>query len=135
MREKLLSALGPILGLTLLGAALWVLHREFEQYDLGDVVGHLREVSAAQFALAIALTAVSYLLLTGYDALALRYIGKRLAWARSGSRDSPRRSRCSDRRVDVSLPRLRRKWSAFGPSSSPRPAAPRISHSSATSHC
>lgn len=82
MREKLMSALGPLLGLALLGAALWVLHREFEQYDLGDVVGHLREIGAPQFALGLLLTAVSYLLLTGYDALALRYIGKHLAWPR-----------------------------------------------------
>jgi len=82
MREKLVGALGPMLGLALFVAALWVLHREFEQYDLGDVIGHLREISAARFALALALTAVSYLLLTGYDALALRYIGKALAWPR-----------------------------------------------------
>ena len=82
MRERLVGALAPALGLALFAAALWVLHREFAHYDLRDVVGHLREISAVQLGLAAALTAVSYLLLTGYDTLAMRYIGKALAWPR-----------------------------------------------------
>jgi phosphatidylglycerol lysyltransferase len=82
MRERFVGALGPILGLGLFAAALWVLHREFEHYDLVDVLGHLREISLGQFALALALTALSYLLLTGYDWLALRYVGKSLAYSR-----------------------------------------------------
>lgn len=82
MRERLVGAIGPALGLALFAAALWVLHREFAHYDLSDVLGHLHEIRAAQLALAAVLTAVSYLLLTGYDTLAMHYIGKALAWPR-----------------------------------------------------
>ncbi len=82
MRERLVGALGPLLGLALFGGALWVLHGEFERYDLQDVLGHAREISPGALALSIGLTSVSYLLLIGYDALALGYVGRRLSWPR-----------------------------------------------------
>jgi phosphatidylglycerol lysyltransferase len=82
MRERLVGAIGPALGLGLFAAALWVLHREFEHFDLQDVIGHLREIRTDQLVLSTLLSAISYLLLTGYDTLAMRYIEKALAWPR-----------------------------------------------------
>jgi phosphatidylglycerol lysyltransferase len=82
MRDRLARVLGPLLGVALFCAALWVLHGEFAKYDLSDVLEHLREVRAPACAAALAATGVSYLLLTGYDGLALRWVGRALGWPR-----------------------------------------------------
>ena len=59
-------------------AALIVLVREFASVSPHDVLARLAIMPAHQVLAAVALTAASYLLLTGYDFLALRYVGRRL---------------------------------------------------------
>lgn len=71
--ERLARALGPVLGIALFAVALWILHREIQQYHSGDVLHHLREIAKPKLALALGLTALSYVALTGYDWLAARY--------------------------------------------------------------
>ncbi len=73
----------PLLGLTLFGVALWVLHRELAHLHYHDVVRQLHALRVSALLLAAALTALSYLVLTGYDTLSLRYIGQSLAWWRA----------------------------------------------------
>ncbi len=82
MRQRILAALGPLLGAVLLAVAIAVLRHEFQTYHLQDVLGHMREIPARRLALALALTALGYLALTGYDALAFRYIRNALAYRR-----------------------------------------------------
>jgi phosphatidylglycerol lysyltransferase len=82
VRERLLAALGPLLGLALFALAIGVLHRELSEYHLGDVVEHLGAIPRDDLALAVALTLLSYLALTGYDALALRWVGRPLSYLR-----------------------------------------------------
>ncbi len=72
----------PAVGALLLGLAAWILHRELRAYQYADLVREMRALPAARVLLAVALTALSYALLTGYDALALRYVKHPLAWHR-----------------------------------------------------
>jgi uncharacterized membrane protein YbhN (UPF0104 family) len=82
MRKKLFRSLAPLFGLLLFVAALWVLHHELRAYQLHDVMRHLRELSANRLWLALGLTAVSYLVMTGYDTLALRYVQHPLTYSK-----------------------------------------------------
>ena len=76
MKERLLAAIAPILGLALFAGAIAILHHELAAYHLADVVGHLQEIPARQLAIALLLTGAGYLTLTGYDLLAFRWIGR-----------------------------------------------------------
>ncbi|MGH2746212.1 MAG: hypothetical protein ACRDN8_27715, partial [Thermoleophilaceae bacterium] len=80
MKERFATALGPFLGLALFALAVWILHRELSEYHYDDVVGHLAAIPHRDVALAIALTVLGYLLLTGYDTLALRWVGSPLSY-------------------------------------------------------
>ena len=82
MKERFATALGPFLGLALFALAVWILHHELSEYHYGDVVGHLAAIPHRDVALAIALTVLGYLLLTGYDTLALRWVGSPLSYPR-----------------------------------------------------
>jgi phosphatidylglycerol lysyltransferase len=74
MRARLAHGLGPLLALTLFSLALYTLHHELKIYHLHDILRHLEEISLSRLLLASSLTAFSYLLMTGYDAMALRYV-------------------------------------------------------------
>jgi phosphatidylglycerol lysyltransferase len=82
MKQKVLHSLGPLFGLLLFVAALWVLHHELSAYHLHDILRRLRELSANRLSLALGLTVVSYLVMTGYDTLALRYVQHPLAYSK-----------------------------------------------------
>jgi phosphatidylglycerol lysyltransferase len=83
MKKKLLHSLPPLFGLLLFAVALWVLHRELKVYHLQDIIRHLRELPPHRLWLALGLTVVSYLVMTGYDTLALRYIRHPLAYGKT----------------------------------------------------
>ena len=72
--------LGTLLGIALFAAALWVLHHELRAYTYKEVMAALRGLPRWRLALGLALTAASYLLLTGYDALACRYLAQALRY-------------------------------------------------------
>jgi phosphatidylglycerol lysyltransferase len=84
VRQRGLAALGPLLGVALLTLAVLVLRREFQSYHLHDVVAHLRDIPARALALALVLTVLGYITLTGYDALAFRYVDNPLPYRRIG---------------------------------------------------
>jgi phosphatidylglycerol lysyltransferase len=82
MLKRLLRRLGPILGLILFAAAVWVLHRELVRYRYHDIVSQLRAIPPKNVLVAVALTLLSYLLLTFYDQLAFRYIRRPTAYGK-----------------------------------------------------
>ena len=82
MKERLLAAAGPLLGVGLFGLAIAILHHEIAAYHYHDVLQHLAAISRESIALAIGLTAAGYLSLTGYDALAFRWIRNPLGYSR-----------------------------------------------------
>lgn len=68
------SKWATIAGLVLFGLSLAVLWTLIREASVADVKTALRAVSTEQFLFALLCTVVSYLLLTGYDALALRQL-------------------------------------------------------------
>ncbi len=74
LKERLLSGIGPILGILLFGAAIAILRHELHEYHYRDVVAHLHALPPNRILLALALTVLSYLALTGYDTLAVRFL-------------------------------------------------------------
>ncbi len=75
---RLTRTLGPILGVVLFGAALWILRRALGAYHYADIAQAIHALAPAQLAAALVLTAVGYSLLVGYDLLGLGYAGHRL---------------------------------------------------------
>jgi phosphatidylglycerol lysyltransferase len=80
-----LRRLIPLVGLIALPAALVVLHRALAHQHWRELVGNLRAIPVRQIVLASGLTALNYALLTAYDALALRAIGRRLDFAKTAA--------------------------------------------------
>jgi len=67
---------------TIFAAVIYVLHRELGALHVGDVLSHFRAIPAHNLALATVLTITSYWLLSFYDLLALRYLGRTVGYAR-----------------------------------------------------
>jgi phosphatidylglycerol lysyltransferase len=82
MNRKTINLLGSLLGLALFLAALWFLHRALSEYHYRDIAREARAVPALSLIAALLLTALNYLVLTGYDALAFRYVGRNLEYGR-----------------------------------------------------
>jgi len=82
VKERIVAALPAFLGLALFALAAWILHRELGEYHAGDVLAHLRAIPPQRIAVSVGLTVISYVALTGYDGLALRWIGSRLDYPR-----------------------------------------------------
>ncbi len=83
MKTKLLHSLGSLFGLFLFLLALWVLHHELKTYNLNDILRCVGELPARRLFHGLAFTFLSYLVMTGYDALALRYIHHRLSYRKT----------------------------------------------------
>ena len=64
----------PVVSILVLVAVLALLHRSVGGYRLRDVLAQLRALPAATIWLALFFALTSYLMLTGYDLLALRYV-------------------------------------------------------------
>lgn len=73
-KQRILRLVGPVLGLALFAGALVVMQRELSAYRYADLVAQVRALPAARILLATVFAALSYAALTGYDALALRYV-------------------------------------------------------------
>lgn len=84
MRAFFVRFAGPLIGLALFVAALWVLHQALAEYRYQDITAYLERLPPAQLFAALLATALSYLVTTGYDWLALRYIRRPLSWLKVG---------------------------------------------------
>ena len=82
MKARLLRWLAPALSLLLLGAAMAVLQHQLQRYRYREVVEALGEIHAGALLAALAFTAIAYTILTGYDTLALRYVGRPMPYRR-----------------------------------------------------
>jgi uncharacterized membrane protein YbhN (UPF0104 family) len=78
MMQKTVNRLTIAVAVAMFFAAIFVLYRALENTRLIDVVGSLEALPKTRVILALALTAASYLLLTGYDFLALSYADHKL---------------------------------------------------------
>jgi len=74
--------IGPLASLLVLGAVAYVLHRELAHLHIRDVIAQLRAIPRNDILIALGLTAVNYWVLSGYDFLGLRYLGKSVRYTR-----------------------------------------------------
>lgn len=75
MKTTYLKRLVPFLGLILFVLAVMVIYRQLHDYRLHDILAWIEQMPHAQLGLALILTVFSYVIMTGYDLLALGYIG------------------------------------------------------------
>lgn len=66
-----------------IGIAAYLLYRTLSQYSLDEIIESVRAIPAAHLARAFGFAAASYLCLSFFDWLAVRYAGKPLAWHRT----------------------------------------------------
>lgn len=62
--------------------SLWVMARELRGFEYAEVSAYLGELPVLNVALAVGVTAVNFVVLSGYDALALRYVDVQLPYRR-----------------------------------------------------
>jgi phosphatidylglycerol lysyltransferase len=73
-KKTLIKRMGPFFGLGLFGVAAVVLYHQLHAYRLHDILYWIQAIPAGQTWTAVLLTACSYLIMTGYDLLALQYV-------------------------------------------------------------
>jgi uncharacterized membrane protein YbhN (UPF0104 family) len=73
-RRKIAARLGAAASLILVLVAAFVLSRTLANLDMAELRAAFAATSASQIALGLVFTACSYLMLTGYDAIALRQL-------------------------------------------------------------
>ncbi|MBR8834952.1 MAG: UPF0104 family protein [Stigonema ocellatum SAG 48.90 = DSM 106950] len=64
----------PLLGLLLFGVSVWAISHQLHQYTIQEILHSLKTVAIKHLLVALGFTILSYLVLTGYDILACRYI-------------------------------------------------------------
>ncbi len=79
--RQLAAALVPV---AIFAAALVALHQFGGEFHLRDVLAAFTAIEPWRVCTAIALAAVSYLALIGYERLALHYVGSSMPWTRYG---------------------------------------------------
>ncbi len=82
MKTRVLVALRPLLpviiGIVLFGLGVYALNHLLHSVDPAAVMAQIRSTPVSVLAMAVGATAIGYGALVGYDALALRFIGKSL---------------------------------------------------------
>lgn len=75
--KRLFGNVVLVLALCLAG---YLLYRVFRQYSFSEIIQSLRSIPISRFCLALVFAAASYVCLTLFDFLAIRSLGKRLAY-------------------------------------------------------
>jgi len=78
----LLRWLGPLAALVVFAAVAYILHGEIARLHFNRVFAHLQAIPRKHVLAALGFTATSYVVISGYDVLALRYLRKRLPYGR-----------------------------------------------------
>jgi len=78
-----LRHLPAVLGVALLGGAIWVVQHEFRTLKLADIKDALAAIPPSRLWLALGFTVLAYGLLTIYDRLGTIYAGRPVSYARS----------------------------------------------------
>lgn len=73
-----LRILRPLVLLLIFAGAMWLLYHQLKDLSLQKLIDDLRLMRWSQIGIAIVLTALNYVILFGYDWLAIRYIGHSL---------------------------------------------------------
>jgi phosphatidylglycerol lysyltransferase len=73
-------SVAALLVLLFFGVAIWIVNRVLGHFHWSDVIAGLSQMPPRLLLMALGLTVCSYLLLSLYDLLALRYVGSPLRW-------------------------------------------------------
>jgi phosphatidylglycerol lysyltransferase len=73
---------GPLAALCVFGGVVYVMQREIARLNIKSVIAHLHAIPRLHILIALGFTAASYSLLSTYDLLALRYLGKKIPYGR-----------------------------------------------------
>ena len=73
-----------LIGLVITAFAVYFLHKEISQYNFADIRRSVGEIPDYRLLLALLFTLMNYAILTLNDGMALKYIGKKLHWAKVG---------------------------------------------------
>ena len=68
------QVISAIVGFVLFGLAIWTISQELKKYPPSEVIQSLNRIPDQYLILAIALMMINYIILAGYDLLAMRYI-------------------------------------------------------------
>ena len=77
--KRYLRFVGPIVVLLVFALAIRLLYGILHKYTFGEIVNSVREIPGNWIAAALAFTVVNYVILVGYDYLAIRYVQEPLA--------------------------------------------------------
>lgn len=80
--KSLLKKIAPFISVLFFGLAIWFLDQELGQYQLSEITGYIGQISLFHIAASLFVCFLSYLLLTGYDALGVQYVGEELSYNR-----------------------------------------------------
>ncbi|MDD4648678.1 MAG: bifunctional lysylphosphatidylglycerol flippase/synthetase MprF [Desulfoplanes sp.] len=76
MIEKILHRITPYIGFVMFLVAIVIMHHELKVHNIAEIAASLEQMPIAVILLGILLTGINYLCLTGYDFMALRYLGR-----------------------------------------------------------
>jgi len=76
------NSYAPLVGAVIFISVAWVMVHELRDLPLSDVAAYLSSLPLTNIALALALTALNFVVLSGYDALAMRYVNVELSYRR-----------------------------------------------------
>lgn len=76
--KSILKKLTPFISIIFFGAALWFLDQQLRHYQVSEITAELADIPNHYIAISLLLSFLSYIVLTAYDALGVRYIGEEL---------------------------------------------------------
>lgn len=80
MVKKLQIKFSTLFGLSLLVLSVWAIANELHEYNYRDILNSLAVIPRSRLSWAVWLTALSYLVMVGYDILGFSYINRSLSW-------------------------------------------------------
>src|ERR671924_2202021 len=81
--KRLLVQFGTFASLAIICLALWVIYRTLQTIRLADVVENFRALPASSVLLAFCFTVASYVVMTGFEVVALHHINRPLSYPRA----------------------------------------------------
>lgn len=72
------QVISATVGFVLFGLAIWTISQKFKQYPPSEVIQSLNRIPDRYLILALALVIINYIIVAGYDLLAMRYIRRSL---------------------------------------------------------
>ena len=81
--KKHLRSLGSVAVFAIFCGAVWLLYNEVSKYHIDEIRESMRQMPVSSLVASLVLMVFNYLVLVGYDALALRAINKPLSMART----------------------------------------------------